>query len=132
MTNPTAIYPNTTPAGETIPDAILNPVAARIMNFTTAAQVSATALFDSTDDFRIVQLYSNEDCLIGFNSTPVAVPTEDAALASSMLILADIIYQLQLPKLYISAVGLTASGKLYINSLTPWNALGTQTQIDRQ
>jgi len=131
MTTPTFLYPNTTPSGQYVPDAIINPTASYIMPFTTAALGAVATLFAATDDAHIVQLFSTEDCQIGFTATPIGVPSSATKIASSMLVLRNILYQINLPSLYLSAIGLTASGILYANLLNPWNALGTQVQLNR-
>ena len=70
--------------------------------------------------------------MVGFAAPPIGVPANNALIPTSMLVIANIIYQVNLPNLYLSAIGLASAGTLYINLLNPWNALGTQLQLDRQ
>lgn len=132
MATPTFIYPNTTAAGEPIPDSLLNPTAAYVMPFTLVAMGAAATLFVAGDDARLVQLVATKDCLLGLSSTPVGVPANNVLILNSFLVQANVIYQLALPDLYLSAIGLAAAGTLYVNKLNPWNALGIKLQFDRQ
>jgi hypothetical protein len=131
MSTGTFLYPNTTPSGQYVPDAIINPTASYIMPFTTAALGAVATLFAATDDFHLVQLFATEDCQIGFTNTPIGVPASNVKIVDSMILFANNLYQINLPSLYLSAIGLTASGILYANLLNPWNALGTQVQLNR-
>ena len=129
MTIPTSLYPLSTPKGDAIPNDIFNPTAAYIMPFTTSALGAAAALYGATDDVRLVHLWATENCLLGFTSSPVAVPTNDTLLASSFLVLRNVLYHIALPSIYLSAIGLSAAGILYINKVNPWNSLQLQVQL---
>lgn len=127
----TFLYPNTTPSGQYVPDAILNPTAAYIMPFTTAALAAVATLFSPTDDFHLVQLFTTEDCYIGFTNTPIGPQATDILLTDTMILFANNLYQINLPSLYLSAIGVLNPGILYANLLNSWNALGTQVQLNR-
>lgn len=131
MTTPTSIYPNSTLKGDWIPDAILNPSASYIMPFTTAAMEASATLFSADDSHRLVQLFATEDCQVGFLNAPVGVPANNVLVVGSFLLLRNGIYQIALPDIYLSAIGLSAAGTLFVNKLNPWNALATQIQFDR-
>lgn len=132
MATPSFIYPYTSADGEPIPDSLLNPSASYIMPFTSAAMGAVATLFTTADDHRLVQLIATKDCQLGFTDVPVGVPANNVQIANSFIAMANIIYQLALPSLYLSAIGLVAAGTLYINKLNPWNALGVQIQFDHQ
>ena len=129
MTIPTSLYPLSTPKGDAIPNDIFNPTDSYIMPFTTSALGAAAALYGATDNVRLVHVLATEDCLLGFTNTPVSAPANDVLIPSSFFMLRNVLYHIALPSIYLSAIGLTSSGTLYINKINPWNALQLQVQL---
>lgn len=124
-------YPNSTQKGDYVPDSFINPISALILDYTTSAMGSPVTLWTTGAPTKIIQISSTTDCLLGFEATAVGPPTPGIETNKAYLLQGGLIYQIAMPDIYLSAVGLVAGGTLQINKLDSWNALALQVQYDR-
>lgn len=125
----TQLYPNSTPDGKAVPDAFLNAYESIIIPYTLSALGASFALWTASNDIRLIQVSSSSDCLLGFELNPIGSPANDTIIPNSIIIRPDIIYQIAMPSIYLSVIGLSNSGTLWVNKINPWNALQLQVQL---
>lgn len=119
------IYPLSTPSGAAIPLDIVRPASLVMFDFTAGA-VSDIVL---SSEFTTCWLYATEDCILRLTNTLPAALVSGTVYDRTIFVPASSPISVLLEAGNAAILGLSANGKLYINSITQWAALAQQRQI---
>jgi len=126
MAAPFDAYPFATQTGTQIRPDIIKPVYLTVLPFTLTAMVAVDTTL-AVD--KVYQLYATQDCMLGFDATPIG-----ASASGNNLFLPMNTYKLISPNSNLaglSVLGLTLAGTLYVQEVVTWAGLANPASTRR-
>lgn len=119
-------YPLSAANGRAIPIDVLGPVSYNVQLVTTSNLFPL--IQDAGFEEHLIQLICDQDVLVLFSDDATAIGANDTI---GVLCEADKLYTIAPPLAFYTVTSLSASGTALINTISRWDTLTTEIQIDQ-